>query len=1125
MADAILKISADTREAAEQLVKLQKESAERLAKIQDKFEGLALGAKAAFAAVAGFIAGKQIFGFLEESVQLAAEAEVAITSLNTALQTSGIYSEETAKSFEELAKQIQATTTYEDDAILSSIALFQNIARLDEEGLKSATIATTDFAAAMEIDLDTAFRMVAKATQGNLIAFQKMGIHIAKGKTESEQLANVMQALSAYQGIAASKSNTYSGAIVQMQHAWADFREELGSIITQNPMVIGVIKSITESIQRLTGVTKDNKIDIKLAIGESLISALNAITPLLNGIAAVTAAIGDFIKLLGMVTVYVGKMASLVAEYNPFTIMAEALIELGAFALDIISSIIRPFTALGTFLPGAIGRAFESADASVEEFGATMKVIHQEGYGGAKMLGAAIEGITEKVAPVTDAIGDFAINSGEKIAVVAESFAGAGDRVKEMNLETKQLGKTGKPSLDSFAESAKSVLYPIENILKATQDLTAENDKRGKSVLEVMQVELDGKRELAALTESEAKMNLQRGKITQQEYNNAVMITEQYVALAEAKALADRAEYFKKSPLDFSVQDISNFKEAVNGAVAWSMENAAKYFRELTIGDLIDGIGTAFSTASDLIVGAMSGKFLTDLTSVVSAIGGAPAAFMQALDTLDSTISGLLKDLPSVMEKILYKLPAIFGRVIEALPKLVTLLVEKVLPALFSQLAKILPELVSTLMDAITKLFEKLPEILAPLIEALPKILNAFLEKLPKAIRVALKSLGQIGAQLIKALPDMIVMIIEAIPDITEALIVGLSEGSGEIVVGMVDALLMKGGLERIVKALVLFYPKFYRAMYVGMWEAAKKVAPMMGTMIASGWYAAMENKYVKKIAEKLSFKIDMSWLYQIGPAIAGVGNAIWLNLKNQLIGEGYGIFGGLGATIWNGFKGIADIYNDFMMRKGMEIWSGFTAAAQASGSYFYTMGNNIWNGLYNKVVEYWDTWAKMGREIWNALSNALIANWQTFINAGGAIGYGLSSSILKIWDWFESMGNNIAVGFAKAMPGNNIGGGIAGGFAKVTGGLSGAAAATGMTVPKGYPNDSFPARLTSDEVVVPSDDVARLRNFLDSQERGYSNRSNETGSGGLVNVVLKIGEQELAKVLLNLNRAGYRTA
>jgi hypothetical protein len=72
---------------------------------------------------------------------------------------------------------------------------------------------------------------------------------------------------------------------------------------------------------------------------------------------------------------------------------------------------------------------------------------------------------------------------------------------------------------------------------------------------------------------------------------------------------------------------------------------------------------------------------------------------------------------------------------------------------------------------------------------------------------------------------------------------------------------------------------------------------------------------------------------------------------------------------------------------------------------------------------------------------------------------------------------------------------------------------AEGGMVPAGYPNDSFPAKLTSGEAILPTDTVAKLESFL----------ANGGGAGQNVTVNLVVGEEQLAKVMLNLNRQGFR--
>lgn len=111
-----------------------------------------------------------------------------------------------------------------------------------------------------------------------------------------------------------------------------------------------------------------------------------------------------------------------------------------------------------------------------------------------------------------------------------------------------------------------------------------------------------------------------------------------------------------------------------------------------------------------------------------------------------------------------------------------------------------------------------------------------------------------------------------------------------------------------------------------------------------------------------------------------------------------------------------------------------------------------------------------------------------------------------------------------KALP--SAFGGIGGGIAGAGGGLLGGALggigdvfgfAEGGIVPGGAPfTDRVPALLTPGEAVVDRTLVNRLEQFL-------TNPQQQSSGGGSMTVNLVIGEQQLANVILDLNRRGFR--
>lgn len=111
-------------------------------------------------------------------------------------------------------------------------------------------------------------------------------------------------------------------------------------------------------------------------------------------------------------------------------------------------------------------------------------------------------------------------------------------------------------------------------------------------------------------------------------------------------------------------------------------------------------------------------------------------------------------------------------------------------------------------------------------------------------------------------------------------------------------------------------------------------------------------------------------------------------------------------------------------------------------------------------------------------------------------------------------------------------GGGIGGFIETATGGRVRNPFQAGGLVPSGFNNDTFPANLSSGELVIPRDDVMELRRFLSRQQTGGTSME-ETNSilagiaslirdGGGVNR-LEVDEDGLANAILTLNRQNER--
>jgi hypothetical protein len=195
------------------------------------------------AAVTAAAAAAAIGLAFKKSIDEAIKQEDAINRLNFALKSTGQFSINASEDLQKFAAQLQQTSRFGDDAVLSAAGLIQQLTALDTQGLKRATKASADFAAFLGGDLDRAASIVAKALEGNVGALSKFGIKVEQGSSKAQTFNNVLNALEGrFSGAAESQINTFSGAVAQLSNSFGDIFKQAGKLIIQNPVIISLIK-------------------------------------------------------------------------------------------------------------------------------------------------------------------------------------------------------------------------------------------------------------------------------------------------------------------------------------------------------------------------------------------------------------------------------------------------------------------------------------------------------------------------------------------------------------------------------------------------------------------------------------------------------------------------------------------------------------------------------------------------------------------------------------------------------------------------------------------------------------------------------------------------------------------
>lgn len=213
-----------------------------------------------------------------DGVNAAIEAEDALNQLSSALNISGNLSAEALVSFQEFAKGIQATTKFEDDAIIKTGALIESLTGLKEDGLEQATLAAANLSAALGVDLDTAARAISKSTTGGEEALKKFGVVVKEGANNAETLANAIQAVNTkFGGAAAAQINTFSGAVTLTQNAFGELLETFGTAIITNQSLVNVVKEFGIILTGLQSTVEANKEEISAFITDGLLLMLQAL--------------------------------------------------------------------------------------------------------------------------------------------------------------------------------------------------------------------------------------------------------------------------------------------------------------------------------------------------------------------------------------------------------------------------------------------------------------------------------------------------------------------------------------------------------------------------------------------------------------------------------------------------------------------------------------------------------------------------------------------------------------------------------------------------------------------------------------------------------------------------------
>jgi phage-related protein len=467
--------------------------------------------------------------------------------------------------------------------------------------------------------------------------------------------------------------------------------------------------------------------------------------------------------------------------------------------------------------------------------------------------------------------------------------------------------------------------------------------------------------------------------------------------------------------------------------------------------------------------------------------------------------------------------------------------------------------------------------------EEIEKKITEFFDEIPKVLNRILDNLPMIAEKMGDNLPGMFLKIFEAIPYILEAS-VKVMEGIGES--AALDNQAWAAILPEIFVAIWTSAALGIKYFVQGFARGAERYFSEKGAeivritseklnAIGKVWTEKLEG--IRKAFKQISFENAFKGF---GSLLSGILNS-WVNFLTGVEK--------LGGFLSAGFKGLLDLVSttfgdlgtqindavsNFFGQFGISIDSiagGFEYYKKAIGEKINQLGRDINNAVTNGLKGLWDGIINFFNSISNAVYEAgknllegLIPGLKDNLSQFGlSLSNGLSDfggkvvSTLKdsvgqffsgdrLKEMFDAIKNGLTDIFKKLDPSKlleeiSIGGGGGGqGLIPNSVPILGALA-TGGIVPSGYPDDSYPALLTSGEVVVPAATTPNLFSLIDRLSKGAAtgaadntatNQTNEL-LRQLINMMasqqqvveVKLDRDTLARAIIALNKDNRRLA
>lgn len=703
MADVNITLKIDTDSTVAPVIKIIQQNVDSAKKSTDELSKSFSGLKSPVESVTGTIKNiaSSLFSLPAAAIAFAAsfagskivkaaeEQEDAINRLNFALASSGIFSQESSQRFQEFANTLQRTTKFSDDVILSNIALLGSLTTLNEDGLKKATTAAINLSSAAKIDLETAFRVVAKAADGNVGSLKKYGVEVSASSDKTETFAKVLTRLNNFSGAAAAELQTFSGASAQLGNSFDKVLTAFGDVIIKNPLIIKTIKVLTETFFELEDSIENN---------------LDAIINFVNR--GIQIALLAFARLIAIIELVL----------QPISFFYGKILEIESAIIEVVK-VANELPILQNIFKGIAQASAFAATGILELVQLLLKI-----PGSGKVLGSFgldLESVTEKIADLSEKTQDFvdSNNINDQISVVLTSAQNGIEKIDTLrssafdSISKALLG--AEKSVTSFADginttggAAQKAISDLPKNLKKTveTELSKEFPDLVKSIREVFG---------PLAKQINFKGLFKDFQFSTEGFSGAL----NRISTALSKNSGNIDQFFKVFGTQFEIGLANALLKGKAGAVS-----------------VFSGIASTLGTAFLGPAGAALGPIVETLAKGPEAVR---ALIKEFISSIPEIFTNIILAIPAAIEEIIISIADNADRIIDALilalPKFINaviLAIPEIIKAFIRDVPKITQALVASAPLFVAELVRNAPSIAVALAASMPSVALEFLKNL-----------------------------------------------------------------------------------------------------------------------------------------------------------------------------------------------------------------------------------------------------------------------------------------------------------------------------------------------------------------------------------------------------------